>query len=100
MRTITQQQIIAYSPNPNAVANARKISSGGGFVSRMRSEDDTFYMGECKGSGKVNYVVSADFVDEASPVFRCSCPSRQFPCKHSLGLLFEKIGRASCRERV
>lgn len=89
MRTITQQQIIAYSPNPNAVANARKISSGGGFVSRMRSEDDTFYMGECKGSGKSNYVVSADFVDEASPVFRCSCPSRQFPCKHSLALLFE-----------
>lgn len=89
MRTITQQQIIAYAPNPNAVANARKISSGGGFVSHMRSADDTFYMGECKGSGKSNYVVSADFVDEASPVFRCSCPSRQFPCKHSLALLFE-----------
>lgn len=89
MRTVTEQQIIAYAPNPNAVANARKISSGGGFVSRMRSEDDTFYMGECKGSGKSNYVVSADFVDETSPVFRCSCPSRQFPCKHSLALLLE-----------
>ena len=89
MRTITEQQIIAYAPNPNAVANARKISSGGGFVSHMRSADDTFYMGECKGSGKSNYVVSADFVEEASPVFRCSCPSRQFPCKHSLALLFE-----------
>ena len=55
----------------------------------MRSEDDTFYMGECKGSGKSNYVVSADFVEEDKPVFRCSCPSRQFPCKHSLGLMFE-----------
>ena len=89
MRTVTQQQITAYAPNANAVANARKISSGGGFVSRVRSEDDTFYMGECKGSGKSNYLVSADFSDEASPVFRCSCPSRQFPCKHSLALLFE-----------
>ena len=63
MRTVTQQQITAYAPNANAVANARKISSGGGFVSRVRSEDDTFYMGECKGSGKSNYVVSADFSD-------------------------------------
>lgn len=92
MRTITEQQIIALAPNPNAVANARKISSAGGVVSRMRSEDDTFYMGECKGSGKSGYIVSADFMDSASPVLRCSCPSRQFPCKHCLALLFEIAG--------
>ena len=89
MRTFSEQQIVALAPNANAVSNGRKISNGGGFVSRMRSEDDTFYMGECKGSGKSNYVVSADFVEEDKPVFRCSCPSRQFPCKHSLGLMFE-----------
>lgn len=93
MRKITEQQIIALAPNPNAVANARKISSNGGFVSRMRSKDDTFYMGECKGSGKSNYVVSADFMEESSPVFRCSCPSRQFPCKHSLALMFEMLNK-------
>lgn len=93
MRTITEQQIIGYAPNPNAVANGRKLSFGGGFLSRMRSGDDTFYMGECKGSGKSNYVVSADFVEESSPVFRCSCPSRQFPCKHSIALLFEILAK-------
>ncbi len=89
MRTFSTQQIGALAPNANALTNGRKISSGGGFVSRMRSEDDTFYMGECKGSGKSNYVVSADFIEEDKPVFRCSCPSRQFPCKHSLALMFE-----------
>lgn len=89
MRTFSEQQIASYAPNANAVSNGRKISNGGGFVSRMRSEDDSFYMGECKGSGKSNYVVSADFADEDKPVFRCSCPSRQFPCKHSLALMFE-----------
>lgn len=89
MRTFSEQQIAAFAPNANAVSNGRKISAGGGFVSRMRSADDSFYMGECKGSGKSNYVVSADFVDEEHPVFRCSCPSRQFPCKHSLALMFE-----------
>ncbi|MCI8661740.1 MAG: SWIM zinc finger family protein [Hungatella sp.] len=89
MRTVKEQEIAAMAPNANAAANARKISSGGGFVSLRRSEDDTFYMGECKGSGKNNYVVSADYIDEEHPVFRCSCPSRQFPCKHSLALLYE-----------
>ena len=89
MRTFSEQQIASLAPNANALTNGRKISAGGGFVSRTRSEDDSFYMGECKGSGKSNYVVSADFADEEKPVFRCSCPSRQFPCKHSLALMFE-----------
>ena len=89
MRTVKEQEIRALAPNANAVANARKIWSGGGFVSLKRSQDDSFYMGECKGSGKNNYVVSADYIDEQHPVFRCSCPSRQFPCKHSLALLYE-----------
>lgn len=89
MRTVKEQEITALAPNANAVSNARKISSGGGFVSRKRSEDDTFYMGECKGSGTSHYIVSADYIDGDHPVFRCSCPSRQFPCKHSLALLFE-----------
>ncbi len=89
MRTIKEQEITALAPNANAAANARKISSGGGFVSRKRSGDDSFYMGECKGSGKNNYVVSVDYIDEEHPVFRCSCPSRQLPCKHALALLYE-----------
>ncbi len=89
MRTVKEQEILTLAPNANAVSNARKISSGNGFVVRKKSADDTFYMGECKGSGKKNYVVSADYIDEEHPVFRCSCPSRQFPCKHSLALLFE-----------
>lgn len=89
MRVFSEQQIASMAPNANAVNNARKISSGGGFVSRMRSEDDTFYMGICKGSGRSNYSVSADFIEGDQPVLRCSCPSRQFPCKHSLALLYE-----------
>ncbi len=88
MKKITEQYITTLAPNANAVNNGRKISQKGGFVKRFRSGDDTFYMGECSGSGKSNYITSADFVEE-NPVFRCSCPSRQFPCKHSLALLFE-----------
>ena len=86
---LDKEKILAMSPNASAVANAKKICSSRSFVKLAHSSDDTFYMGECKGSGKSNYIVSADFVDEENPVIRCTCPSRQFPCKHGLALLFE-----------
>ncbi len=88
MEKITEQQILAMAPNAAAASNGRKISQKGGFVRLQRSEDGTFYMGECTGSGKSNYITSADFL-EGAPVCRCTCPSRQFPCKHGLALLYE-----------
>lgn len=89
MQNITEQQIQSMAPNAAAVANGRKISQKGGFVRLEKSEDGTFYQGECTGSGKSNYITSVDFLDPANPICRCSCPSRQFPCKHGLALMFE-----------
>lgn len=40
--------------------------------------------GLCKGSGSKPY---RTVVDLAGPAYKCSCPSRKFPCKHALGLL-------------
>ncbi len=91
MRKISEQTITSIAPNAAAAANGKKLSNGGSFIKLWRSEDDTFYMGECKGSGKNPYTTSADFVAEDHPVYRCSCPSRQFPCKHCLGLLYEMM---------
>ena len=39
--------------------------------------------GECKGSGKLPYQVG---FDQVAGAFRCTCPSRVFPCKHGAGL--------------
>jgi hypothetical protein len=39
--------------------------------------------GLCQGSGKEPYRTQ---IDLAGPAFKCSCPSRKFPCKHGLGL--------------
>lgn len=94
MQQITEQQILAMAPNAAAASNGRKISQKGGFVRLQKSSDDTFYMGECTGSGKSNYITSADFQD-GTPVCRCSCPSRQFPCKHGLALLYEILAQKS-----
>src|ERR1700722_8015890 len=40
--------------------------------------------GLCAGSGKNPYQV---VVDLSGPAYKCSCPSRKFPCKHALGLM-------------
>lgn len=46
--------------------------------------DDSAIWGECKGSGKNPYKTSIDLGNLA---FKCSCPSRKFPCKHAIGLM-------------
>ncbi|MDD6345022.1 MAG: SWIM zinc finger family protein [Oscillospiraceae bacterium] len=85
---ITEDFVRSVAPNASAISNAQKISRTGGFVKLARSEDKTLIFGECKGSGKNPYYSSADFSGD-SPVFRCSCPSRQFPCKHCLAIMFD-----------
>jgi hypothetical protein len=49
------------------------------------SKDGALLWGECSGSGANPYRVTADLRDLGS---KCTCPSRKFPCKHVLGLLW------------
>lgn len=91
MLNISEEFISSIAPNQNAITNGLGLVKKNSFVKLNISEDDTVLFGECKGSGASNYVTSADFINQESPVFRCSCPSRQFPCKHSIGLLFAYI---------
>jgi len=51
--------------------------------------------GLCAGSGKNPYQV---VVDLSGPAFKCSCPSRKFPCKHALGLLLNWVNGALPQE--
>jgi len=76
------------APNAAAIKNARGVVIKKKLVGLFRSADSTLIFGDCKGSGAENYRPSADFADPAKPVYRCTCPSRQFPCKHSLALLY------------
>src|SRR5215813_14240780 len=76
------------APNAGAIKNARGVVLKRKLVGLFRSADGTLLFGDCKGSGAENYRPSADFSDPAKPVYRCTCPSRQFPCKHSLALLY------------
>lgn len=87
---ITEQFILLQAPNAAAAANGKKLSQGDKFQNRSQDELEKVYWAECAGSGKNPYRISIDFSISADvPTCRCSCPSRQFPCKHALGLMYE-----------
>lgn len=88
MITITQDFVEAAAPNADAAKNGRALVLKNKFLRLHHSSDETLWFGQCQGSGKAPYLCSADFAVPEKPVYRCTCPSRQFPCKHALGLLY------------
>ena len=78
----TTQQVLALAPDANSVRAARGLTS-----LRTWSDlgcNDSLVWGKCQGSGRTPYQVT---VDLTGPAFKCTCPSRKFPCKHGLALL-------------
>lgn len=78
----TYQEILKLSPD-DASAKAAKGLVLPAKWSRLQHDEQAVW-GECQGSGSKPYQVQ---VDRSGPTFRCSCPSRKFPCKHGLALL-------------
>ena len=79
-------QIQGFAPDEAGFSAGKKLAGDGSFTKLYIDEDGLLLFGECRGSGKEPYKVSADFAG-GEPVFRCSCPSRKFPCKHAVGLM-------------
>jgi len=75
-------QIAAAAPDRSSETAARGLASK--WTETGRS--DRALWGVCRGSGASNYLTS---VDLTGPAYRCSCPSRKFPCKHALSLLMQ-----------
>lgn len=88
MLKISEEFVNSTAPNQNAILNGWGLVRKNNFVKYNISQDETVIFGECVGSGTSNYLTSVDFIKLDSPVFRCTCPSRQFPCKHALGLMY------------
>ncbi|MNO18351.1 hypothetical protein D3C76_80660 [compost metagenome] len=91
MPELTTSYVDSLAPNAAAIKNGQGLVRKKSFVQLHTSENGELLFGQCAGSGKTPYECSVDFVTPESPVFRCSCPSRQFPCKHALGLLYAYV---------
>lgn len=88
MIAIDEGYVDSAAPNPEAIKNGRGLVLKNKFTSFHISADETILFGECQGSGKEPYRCSCDFIQPDKPTHRCNCPSRQFPCKHCLGLMY------------
>ena len=77
----TSEQVIAQAPDDSSAKAGRGLATLAKWSSA--GYDEKAVWGECKGSGKLPYQVS---IELAEPAFKCSCPSRKFPCKHGIGL--------------
>jgi hypothetical protein len=78
----------AAAPNSDAGKNGRGLVLKKKFKKLHVAPEGDLLFGECEGSGKEPYRCSVDFARADHPTFRCTCPSRQFPCKHCLGLMY------------
>ncbi|UKS24447.1 SWIM zinc finger family protein [Paenibacillus sp. HWE-109] len=88
MDHLTESYVDSLALNSSAIKNGKDLVKKNSFPLLCQSEDKSLIFGACKGSGKEPYQCSVDISKEANPVFRCTCPSRQFPCKHNLGLMY------------
>ncbi len=86
-QSITEEAVGRLSADDDTLRSARDLIRKKSYLNPGLSSDETWLLGQCKGSGKQPYEVSVDVQDPEQPTFRCNCPSRKFPCKHSLGLL-------------
>ncbi len=80
--TWTFEHVLALAPDSSSASAGQGLGLRGKWTELGRS--DRAVWGLCKGSGKLPYQCR---IDLGEPAFKCSCPSRKFPCKHGLGLL-------------
>ena len=78
----SEEQILSMAPDESSKKSGKELANASKWLKRELSERALW--GECQGSGKLPYQTQVDLINIA---FKCSCPSRKFPCKHGLGLL-------------
>ena len=71
------------APDQASLTAASKLAKPEKWLSLAR--DGELWWGECQGSGANPY---RTVVDSADTGYKCTCPSRKFPCKHSLALMW------------
>ncbi|MEE4377456.1 MAG: SWIM zinc finger family protein [Candidatus Competibacteraceae bacterium] len=81
MTTWTAERVTALAPDTASVKAGRDLARASQWSSLGNTQ--RVLWGECKGSGARPYQTQIELNE---PAFKCSCPSRKFPCKHALGL--------------
>ena len=75
------EQVLALAPDASSAKSGRDLSTARKWVTLGTTNQCAW--GTIQGSGKNPYQAC---IDLSGPAFKCTCPSRKFPCKHGLGL--------------
>lgn len=79
---LTQEQILKLAPDDASAKAGQQLANVAKWV--LKCSHEKAIWGDCQGSGTKPY---RTIIDLNNIAFKCSCPSRKFPCKHGLGLL-------------
>jgi len=74
------------APDQASINAAKKLLSKSKWPLRGKAASVNTIWGQCQGSGSNPYSTMADVVNYG---YKCTCPSRKFPCKHVLALLWQ-----------
>jgi len=84
----TEVEVLAISPDAASTKAAKVLIKPAKWANTGCNEHTVW--GQCQGSGKNPYLTRID-ISAQPPAFKCSCPSRKFPCKHALALLLLRV---------
>src|SRR5260221_10983001 len=73
------------APDQSSLDAARKLLKPAHWPVRA-TDGAGLAWGECQGSGSAPYRIAV-VVDDLA--FKCTCPSRKLPCKHTLALIWQ-----------
>ena len=77
--------IEAIAPDQASLSAASKLTKRSNWPRLEKNDQQALIRGECQGSGSNPYRVVVDTGDHG---YKCTCPSRKFPCKHTLALMW------------
>ena len=83
-------EILQFAPDPSTARSGQDLAQRRKWA-RLGADEQALW-GECQGSGAKPYQVQ---IDLSEPAFKCSCPSRKFPCKHGIGLFLLSVTAAA-----
>lgn len=90
--TLTLQQIEDIAPDQASLSSAKKLLGDNKWQGQGFCATTHIAWGECQGSGSKPYYVVADITNAG---YKCTCPSRKFPCKHALALMWRYVNDTS-----
>src|SRR5882672_10500901 len=88
--TLTRDKIEGLAPDQASLAAALKLVKPATWPVLAASADTSLLWGECQGSGSTPYRVVVSPEDTG---YKCTCPSRKFPCKHVLAVLWLRVDK-------